>query len=405
MGSKRLLAPSIARLIHRSHDSATVLDAFAGMCAIGTQLAPRHRVISNDAHAFAAVVARALFTAPGRRPSRKTAQEELLPAFKRNAGRLRDPLARRLDAEKRALLRAERGADWRELRNFTAEDIAVRVPRKLHGLIAPSAYRAARDRTPYALFSMYFASSYFGVRQAMEIDSLRYAIERAEPERRDVYLYALILAVSHCVAAPGHFAQFFVPRDERNTLFIARMRRRSVVDRFWAAFRALQFPRCLDRQGNEAYCSDATALLQSLAAGKRVEDLVIYADPPYSRAQYSRYYHVLETLVRYDYPKASGKGRYRDERFMTDFSRKTQVELAMDEFVEAAAATGAPLYLSYPRNGLLFQHGGALEQILRIHYPRVRVAYTAPLNHSTMGGAPGAQAVTVTEDVYYAYGH
>jgi hypothetical protein len=77
----------------------------------------------------------------------------------------------------------------------------------------------------------------------------------------------------------------------------------------------------------------------------------------------------------------------------------------MDEFVGAAAATGAPLYLSYPRNGLLQAHGGSLEEIMRIHYPTVRIAYTAPLDHSTMGGAPGAAAVDVTEDVYYGNWH
>ena len=73
----------------------------------------------------------------------------------------------------------------------------------------------------------------------------------------------------------------------------------------------------------------------------------------------------------------------------------------MDAFLNAASATGAPLYLSYPRNGLLFRHGAALRDMIRAHYPRVRLAMTRPLNHSTMGGAPGAGALNVTEDVYY----
>ena len=73
----------------------------------------------------------------------------------------------------------------------------------------------------------------------------------------------------------------------------------------------------------------------------------------------------------------------------------------MDELLQAAAATGAPLYLSYPRNGLLFRHGAELREMMRAHYPHTRLAMTRPLKHSTMGGAPGTGAMNVTEDVYY----
>lgn len=403
MGSKRVLAPAIAGMIDSRHPGAAVLDAFSGMCAIGTQLAPTHRVIANDAHAFAETVARALFTSPARRPSRRTASAELMPWFNRNSCRLVDVLERRLAREREALNRAEEGGYWRQLMQLTLDELDAPVPRAIRGLPSPASYRRRRGRTPYALFSMYYASAYFGVRQAMEIDSLRYAIDRAPADHRDIYLYALIQACSHCAAAPGHFAQHLVPRDEANTLYIARMRRRSVLGRFWAALRSISVPRCLDRAGNQVYREDATDFVRSLAveAPADIDELVIYADPPYSKAQYSRYYHVLETLVLYDYPDATGKGRYRDGRFETDFSRAAQVEAAMNDFVGAAATTGAPLYLSYPRNGLLFEHGADLGELMRAHYPRVRLAMTRPLSHSTMGGAPGTGAVNVTEDVYY----
>lgn len=403
MGSKRVLAPAIAAVIDAEHPAATILDAFSGMCAIGTQLAPTHAVIANDALAFAEVVARALFTAPAGRPRRRTATAELMPWFKGNSRRLTGALERRLTREHEALARAEAGGDWRQLMRFTLDELDAPVPRVLPGLPTPASYRRRNARTPYALFSMYYASAYFGVRQAMEIDCLRYAIEHASADRRDLYLYALIQACSHCAAAPGHFAQHLVPRDEANSLYIARMRRRSISGRFWAALQDLSIPRCFDRPANQVHREDATEFVRSLAVEPPgdIGDLVIYADPPYSRAQYSRYYHVLDTLILYDYPAATGKGRYRGDRFETDFSRAAQVEAAMDDFIGAAATTGAPLYLSYPRNGLLFRHGGDLRELMRSHYPRVRLAMTRPLSHSTLGGAPGAGTVNVTEDVYY----
>ena len=74
----------------------------------------------------------------------------------------------------------------------------------------------------------------------------------------------------------------------------------------------------------------------------------------------------------------------------------------MNEFVEAAAALDAPLYISYPRVGLLSVAGGDLRSILRKHYKVVSLVAHVPLNHSTMGGAPGKASVRALEDVYYA---
>ena len=52
----------------------------------------------------------------------------------------------------------------------------------------------------------------------------------------------------------------------------------------------------------------------------------MYVDAPYKRDDYSRYYHVLETLARYDYPDSEYKSRTRSiskgERFRSEFSTR-----------------------------------------------------------------------------------
>jgi adenine-specific DNA-methyltransferase len=315
MGSKKVLAPRIARLIGRHHPDATVLDAFAGMCAIGTELAPAHRVIANDVHAFAEIAGKALLTAPRRRLSEESIRSEIEPAYEENLAMLRPVLEDRLVQEWNALAAVSDGR-WREYRRFAVDDVGDGKPVSFANSADLSSYRAQPRQTPFALFSMYYASAYFGVRQALEIDCLRYAVESAPQERRDLYLYGLLCAASHSAATSGHFAQYLVPRDEANTRYIARIRRRSVVERFFASLREIKLPRCLDRRGNRTHRREATALLKDLRGG--MPNLVIYADPPYSRAQYSRYYHVLETLVLYDYPESTGKGRYRGDRFETE---------------------------------------------------------------------------------------
>jgi adenine-specific DNA-methyltransferase len=402
MGSKRSLAPMIADVIAETHEDAIVVDAFAGTCAVGTAVADRHRVYANDVHAFAEVIARTLLVTTTRTPLPSEAWKELRRAFDRNMAALTEAIETRLDAEAKILSRLKRNGGWERLEEFNAVEIEASVPRRLKALGALATYRGDPTTKPYCLFSRYFASTYFSVRQAAEIDSLRCAIDQVSEDRRDIYLFALLHALSFCAATPGHFAQFLVPRDEANTLYIGRIRRRSVVQYFNNALIGFSKPRCLDRHGNRVFRSDATLFLRELAGGRRRSKLVIYADPPYSRAQYSRYYHVLETLVLYDYPAATGKGRYRHDRFETDFSRKARVVDAMKEFVAAAAETHSSLYLSYPKNGLVYQAGGDVLSILKQHYRRARIAASVDLNHSTMGAAPGAAAIQVMEDVYYA---
>ena len=50
--------------------------------------------------------------------------------------------------------------------------------------------------------------------------------------------------------------------------------------------------------------------------------------PRIKEKKYSRYYHLLETLVRYDYPESEGKGHISSkkagERFSSEFFSKTK---------------------------------------------------------------------------------
>lgn len=373
------------------------------MCAVGTELAPRHHLITNDLHTFAGIVAEALFVSAGEISGPKSDQRaEFLRAYKENKLALESALAWRLSRERRALKAVRENEDWKRFREVSDIELSRAAPVPIKGLSPISTYRKTIRKFPYCLVTSYYAGAYFGIQQAIELDSLRYAIDRAPQRFKAKYLTALIQAASQCAATSGHFAQFLVPRDQQNTRYIARIRTRSVFDRFNYALSSLPRISCLDRRKNKVFREDATILLRDHAARLPTKNLVIYADPPYSRAQYSRYYHLLESLVLYDYPACESKGRYRSSRFSTDFSRKLGVVDEMNAFVKAASETGAPLYISYPRNGILQNAGASLREILKQHYSVVRLAAHEPLNHSTLGGAPGAASVQVLEDVYYA---
>jgi adenine-specific DNA-methyltransferase len=402
MGSKKALAPEISHIISQRHPKATVLDVFAGMCAVGSLLVGRHTLFTNDIHAYASTTAAALFKGSSIGPTSIVAKAELLQWFNENKKALTSSVPRRLRMEDQFFSSGRDTAVWRKGLEFTDAEVHRPPARKLSGLPSIAHYKLDPKRFPYCLVTSYFSGAYFGLRQAIEIDSLRYAIDRAPARNRNRYTAALIDAASHCAAAPGHFAQFLIPRDKKTFAYVARIRSRSVLERFLNALDEFPVPQCMNRAGNRVYNADATSLLCDQRSALSKQQLVIYADPPYSRAQYSRYYHLLETLVRYDYPNCQSKGRYRADRHQTAFSQKANVVTAMTEFSAAAAATDGKLYLSYPRNGLLAATGTDVRDVLRSHFKRVSIATRCPLQHSTMGGAPGAASHRVWEDVFYA---
>jgi adenine-specific DNA-methyltransferase len=109
---------------------------------------------------------------------------------------------------------------------------------------------------------------------------------------------------------------------------------------------------------------------------------------------------VWETLVLYDYPEVTGKGRYRPGRFTTDFSLSAKVEDAFRQLVQSVSAIGADLVLSYPSNGLLHQIGRSPLDIVRESYPGATIAAEIAYSHSTMGASKGLAKADVVELVY-----
>jgi adenine-specific DNA-methyltransferase len=150
------------------------------------------------------------------------------------------------------------------------------------------------------------------------------------------------------------------------------------------------------RSKNRVTSEDALALVDS----DLLDDVaVVYADPPYTADQYSRYYHVHETLYRYDFPASTGIGRYRDGRFHTTFSMVSTVEAAFNSMASSLAARKKPLVVSYPANGLLSEAGVNLRRLLTQHYT-VRRQVEIETNHSTLGASSGSQQKAAKEKLY-----
>jgi hypothetical protein len=189
---------------------------------------------------------------------------------------------------------------------------------------------------PYCLFTTYFSNTYFGLRQSVEIDSLRFAIGQLQNgTEKDWALGALVATVSALgTTYGGHFAQPLVRKSDditlRNLPGIIDKRSPSVMHEFTArllsvAEQSQSLPRAI-----QTVPGPWRQALSSIDQEIRNEPVLVYIDPPYTREEYSRYYHVLETLVAYTYPSRSGIGLTPKpgERFRSEFFTRVESRMA-----------------------------------------------------------------------------
>ena len=211
-----------------------------------------------------------------------------------------------------------------------------------------------------SLISRYYGGVYFSYRQAVQIDLVLEAISTyVEKDNRDLYLAALLSTASDVVDTVGkHFAQPIKARDSKGEIKIT-VYNKAVKDKTidvrglykeWLQ-RYIELP----RSNNEhvAIQGDYMDCLRGLPDNVRT----IYADPPYTRDHYSRFYHVLETMTLRDTPELSttnihggfhvSNGIYRKNRHQSPFCIKSQAPDAFKTMFENASSTNRNLLLSY----------------------------------------------------------
>ena len=383
MGAKARVIPGfLDRVLSQEvRAGGTLVDLMSGTGVVAAHCANRYRVFSNDAQHYAHVIARSLIEHdPGSTEEFLASvdpERDLQASFQANFAELEALLSPTRDKERLLLKRFESGArgdcwchDYRSfLEETTSEDTIGLSPTFIDD------YRSGKRRRPACLATSYYGNVYFGLAQAMAIDSIRAAIDdldSSDPmcERKRIhYLSALLHMASISTSGTSHFAQ---PRHLRKDSELRAMATRRIPD-LWTVF-----SKCSSEivstvrqtsytDGNRAFVGDYQALLNE----QRTEFLfpsapdLIYLDPPYTADNYSRFYHVLEVLVRYDYPRLatdrSGRvlrGRYPEieERFQSGFCRAPSVEEEFRQVIRAAAATGAKLVISYSSpTGLLLK--------------------------------------------------
>lgn len=210
------------------------------------------------------------------------------------------------------------------------------------------------------LISRYYGGVFFSYRQAVQIDILLDIINKQENAKyKEILLAALLSTASDMVDTVGkHFAQPIKARDSKGKIKIT-VYSKAVQDKTINAIDLYQewlrkyiaLPKGTFQ--NTTMQCDYMQCLNSLPDFVRT----IYADPPYTRDHYSRFYHVLETMVLRDSPEIStvnihgvnqiSNGIYRKNRHQSPFCIRSQAPDAFRNMFRTTSQSNRNLLLSY----------------------------------------------------------
>jgi adenine-specific DNA-methyltransferase len=233
--------------------------------------------------------------------------------------------------------------------------------------------QSVSDRYP---ITRAYGGYYFSLSQAIAIDALRAVVPK---HNHAAILAALISAASSCAAAPGHTAQPFSTTDTSLPHLLHAWRK----DIFAETYDALKkLSSTWASTVGEVKKEDAFEVTKTL----RETDLV-FVDPPYSEVQYSRFYHVLESVASGCITTAEGSGRYPPitQRPQSGFCLTTKSIGEFDRLMLGIATQGANAIVTFPAglasNGL----SGLIVEALSAQYFKVKKREVASI-FSTLGG-------------------
>jgi len=195
-----------------------------------------------------------------------------------------------------------------------------------------------RDNLP---LTKAYGGHFFSPVQGIWLDALRATLPKKKPGRT-LALAALLHVASRCAASPGHTAQPLQPGRTANA-YIAEAWMKDVPSLSKEFLAGLS--RVFAKRAGIANTADANVAAEDL----RETDLV-FLDPPYSAVQYSRFYHVLESVATGSPGKVSGSGRNPapEMRPHSRYSIITGAEKAFSELLTKIAAKGAKCIVTFP---------------------------------------------------------
>ncbi len=420
LGSKLRILTAIEQAVDRVDPSGgPVCDLFSGSATVSRYLSRRRRVMAVDIQEYARVLAEAVLN--GDPTWSVSAIEEALGDDYRGTA-LRQAVDPLIKLENEVALSAMRGdieplcelLEFGNLASMGGDKLPAGSP--LGDAVRESQTRIDMLGLPGAdtVCIRHFGGQYFSYAQAAELDAIA---DLAHDSGSSVLLAAALSTASHLVNSIGkQFAQPIRPRDKSGAP------KRHVVKKIIAerglSARSIFMVYLRHYEGLVATRRDHAAVradFRQALAKPAFKPSVVYADPPYTRDHYSRFYHTLETIALGDDPSITksnlgggdiqSRGGYRAGRHQSPFCIKSEAPAAFSALFGGVAALRVPLVLSYsgydpsiearPRVMAL----DAVVSLAKQHFIDVRVEQLASLEHMKLNTTSLNKAAKGTTEV------
>ncbi len=377
IGIKTKLLNHIDAVISNELSDGCVLDLFSGSTIVAQRLMDRYTVYTNDIQKYSYSVSKATIEINPLFDYSTLDVKKIIGSdfFVDNFNFLHNIWSIPLNYEKQLIENLTADIENEELLyefkryyenapyvfNFDSKS----VPQCFDGLkelYSKNQYELLRENKStgnYMLFTLNYAMPYFSLNQAVFIDSYRYAIDKLLKSQKIstteyyVYLSLIIYLLNNIVTSVGdHFAQpqqFKISDDIKLKREVTKIIKKKSLDIVKCIKdKCLEFKQLSAENvcgKNKAFCDDYKAILENEEIINNVN--LIYIDPPYTNAHYSRFYHILETLVNYDYPELEFFGRYRNDRFQSSFCIKSKAIKEFEYMIDKCAALNKIIVISY----------------------------------------------------------
>lgn len=359
MGSKKQILDFVIEGIQECYLGGTICDLFAGSSVLSGALRNSAPVISNDIQIYSSILANT-YLSNYDWDSEPNIIEDIIETATRRAEEFFNAFPE-LTFEYDAEMTLDQFNDIeREQQELINKDFS---------------------EFDYHLFAKNYSGTYWSYTQCVWIDAIRSV---ADDYRNSSFYYAilssLMFAMSYNSQSTGHYAQYRDANDDKSMRDILIYRQKEILPFFTRKLQEFQQTLSVNNLPHRVVALDYLDCLDMLEP-----NTTVYADPPYCFVHYSRFYHAIETLVRYDYPEVKYKGRYRTDRHQSPFCIRTKVASAFEKMFTKIRDKQSNLVLSYSNTGMI-----ELEELNNIARKVFGDAFTIEVRsqdylHSTMG--------------------